>query len=202
MNANDIPRFSNINVRGEFLELQRRVLLPEGLVEFFTCVEKSNLPGRLREKLKSLRTRKKKANDSNMAFKITDQEIKEFRRLFSDPEMQSGETAWTQFCEEYLAPYLRSAWDDTIQALGLQFVGTRAVESGDLFPPDIKWWEGMVALMARFGIGSADAMIVNFFLNSKFPLLVTGDDDIVFVIAKLANNKKYVLCPSETEACQ
>src|SRR5690606_31026267 len=35
LNALSLPAFTNINIRSEFLDLQRRVLIPEGLVSLY-----------------------------------------------------------------------------------------------------------------------------------------------------------------------
>ena len=45
-----------------------------------------------------------------------------------------------------------------------------------LFNSDLKWSD-MVALMGTNGMRSPDAMILNLFSKSKFPLLVTADSD-------------------------
>ena len=57
----------------------------------------------------------------------------------------------------------------------------------------------MVDIIGRFGIGSADAMIINFFLCSKFPVIVTGDEDMAYAVERLARGDKYILMPTKEE---
>jgi hypothetical protein len=56
-------------------------------------------------------------------------------------------------------------------------------------------WKGMVDLMGRFGIGSADAMILNLFLSSHFPILLTLDKDMAYCMKKLNPINKLVFLP-------
>ena len=49
-----IPIYTNLNVRSEFLDLQRRVLIPEGLVSFYEDFSEV-LEGKIYEKLKYLK---------------------------------------------------------------------------------------------------------------------------------------------------
>lgn len=59
---------------------------------------------------------------------------------------------------------------------GLNFVEVMEGQSSDLFYSDLKWSD-MVALMGLNGIRGPDAMILNLFTKSKFPLLITADSD-------------------------
>ena len=188
-----IPIFSNINVRSEFLEMQRRVLVPEGLVSFYDQTNRETLNSHLKMQLVRLKSRKDKAGKEERIFKLGDKEIKAFRDLFRD---EVGIEAWEYFCADFLHPYLVPAWEELVTEFKIHFLGTRNIEAGGYFetPPR---WNDMVELMGKFGIGAADAMIVNFFMSSKFPLIVTGDEDVAFVVEKLSNGKKYVLVPDK-----
>ena len=55
LQALDIPVFTNINIRSEFIDLNRRVLISEGLLEFYNDL-RGNLNFEIEHKLKSLRT--------------------------------------------------------------------------------------------------------------------------------------------------
>jgi hypothetical protein len=78
--------------------------------------------------------------------------------------------------------------------LGIQFLGTRAIESRDFFERDPEWNE-MVQIMGRSGIGSSDAMILNLFVCSRLPLIVTTDEDVAYTLERLGTAGKYVLAP-------
>ena len=47
----------------------------------------------------------------------------------------------------------------------MRFLGTRGIDSREFFDSDPDW-NDMVDIIGRFGIGSADAVIINFFLCS------------------------------------
>lgn len=183
--------YTNINVRSEFIELSRRVLIPECLMDLYRQLS-SELPEKVNLALRSLKTRMDSALKDDRAFKISDQEIKRFRsliNLYQPPNTLSG---WEFFCLAYLLPYMRSAWPSVVENLQLEFLGTRAIESLEHFHDKPSWTE-MVEIVGKFGIGAADAMIINLFLKSKFPLIVTTDSDVRDAVTKLGGEDKYVL---------
>jgi hypothetical protein len=56
LQRNNIPVYTNMNVRSEFINLQRRVLIAEGLVSFYAQTS-AFLDGPLYDKLKKLKRR-------------------------------------------------------------------------------------------------------------------------------------------------
>lgn len=54
-----IPLYSNVNIRAEFLEIQRRVLIPECLIDFYEI--HNEIDGLLGQKLKSVQTSYRKS---------------------------------------------------------------------------------------------------------------------------------------------
>ena len=190
----EIPIYSNINIRSEFIDLNRRVLIPEGLMDFYYYYG-SELPESVSLGLKSLQTRKKKAAEENRTFKLSDVEIKRYRKLLDQYKHNSGVNGWTAFCEEYFRPYIKPVWSEAVQRLHLNFVGTRAIESKEHFESD-PTWEEMTDIVGRSGIGSSDAMIVNLFIKSKFSLIVTADSDVKETTLSLASPNKLVLAAS------
>lgn len=192
LNELEIPAFTNINIRSEFLDLHRRVLIPEGLVTLFDEIDKQTLDPTIRTQLKALKTSKDEATLSGKLFKFNDQQIKKYRTLLALKPISSAMNGWDQFCEYYLRPYIANVWEDVIESLKIQFVGTRAIENREYFDRDPNW-KDMTDIIGRFGVGSSDAMIINFFLCSKFPLIVTGDEDVAYVVERLSNGTKFIL---------
>lgn len=193
LHAAGIPIFSNINVRSEYLDLNRRVLIPEGLMDFFRDYE-PNLPGEVAMSLKALRTRMDRANLESRTFKLSDSDIKRYRQLLSKigGGIDGRTSLWDEFCEEYLLPYISSVWTEVVQSLRLEFLGTRAIENRENFNHKPNW-ERVIEIIGRSGIGSADAMIVNLFLASKLPLIVTADSDVKETLLGMTTGPKYVL---------
>jgi predicted nucleic acid-binding protein len=183
----EVPLFTNINVRTEFLELNRRVLIPEGLIDMSDDLGAS-LMSDAEQKIKSLKTRKARAASEGRTFKLTEAEIKQFRDLLERYKDPSGANGWELFCADYFKPYIKNVWEDAVEALNVQIVGTREIDAGEHFP-NKPTWEGVTRVMGISGIGSADAMIVNLFLESDFPLIVTTDSDVAKAVVSLVKNK-------------
>lgn len=187
-----IPVFTNMNVRSEFIELNRRVLIPEGLVEMYSDLA-GTLQPELEQQLKSLKTMKDKAAKKNQTFKLNDGQIKSYKKLLSRFSFANGENAWDTFCEEYFFQYIMVVWDATVAALELKFLGTREIEFGEHFASRPRW-KDMVEIVGRTGIGSADAMNVNLFEHSKLTIMVTTDKDVRdAVISRTAS--RFVIAP-------
>ncbi|NUM43044.1 MAG: hypothetical protein HUU45_15620 [Leptospiraceae bacterium] len=121
-----VPLFTNSNIRAEFLDLHRRVLIPEGLITLLENSEE-DLDPEVSLKLKSLRTRYRRASTDNKAFLLQDKEIKDLRAML----LKFGEDqkdAWQIFCEDYLLGSLDRIWDGVVEGLGLNFLNLRADE--------------------------------------------------------------------------
>jgi hypothetical protein len=193
LQSSKIPIFTNINIRSEFIELNRRVLIPECLVDFYDAM-RGFLNPEIEHKLKSLKTLKARATSESRAFKLSDSEIKKFRHLLSAIEVNETTNGWTLFCRDYFHQYITTVWDSAINDLGIQFLGTRAIESKDYFNGDPKWTD-MLDIIGNSGIGSSDAMIINLFLQSKLPLIVTADSDVKDTVISMMPTDKYILAP-------
>lgn len=108
----EIPAYTNVNIRAEFLEIQRRVLMAECLIEFYEShIEIDEL---LSQKLKSIQTSYRKAIELKKVYKLTDDRIKEFRNLFSELIIQN-KNGWLYFCETFLTPQLSVVWSYAVE---------------------------------------------------------------------------------------
>lgn len=74
-----VPPFTNVNVRAEFLENHRRVLIAECLIDFLEDFD-SEIDGVLLEKLKAHRTSYRKKVLEEKSAKMDVGQIKNFRR--------------------------------------------------------------------------------------------------------------------------
>lgn len=184
-----IPLYSNVNIRAEFLEIQRRVLIPETLIEFYEV--HNDLEDLVAQKLKSVQTSYRKSLDNKKVYKFTDDRIKEFRNLLSTSSIQ-GKNGWLYFCETFLAPQLEVVWDELVQICNINFIKVRDSETHPLLKSKVSW-NGATELMGKFGLGSADAMILNLLLSSKLELVATADGDIQYLSEALASQGKFVL---------
>ncbi len=117
-----IPLYSNVNIRAEFLEIQRRLLIPEALIEFYES--HGDLDDVLTGKLRSIQSSYRKSIDNKKIYKFTDDRIKEFRTLMSSYEF-NGKNGWLFFCAKFLAPQLDIVWDEVVQICNLNFIKIR-----------------------------------------------------------------------------
>lgn len=189
----DIPIYTNLNVRSEFIDLNRRVTIPESLIDFYDD-HTGILEGRVESKLKSLKTRKRKAELGERNFRLSDSEINDFAELFRQFVKKTNEDAWDVFCRIYFADYITHVWRDAVSAMKINFIGTREIEANEFFDNHPSW-ENMLKIVAYSGIGSSDAMIINFFQESKFKLLITADKAVKHTVINNCEKGKIVLCP-------
>jgi predicted nucleic acid-binding protein len=184
--------FTNVNVRAEFLENHRRILIAECLIDLLEDHEGS-LDGVLIEKLKSHRTSYRRKVAEQRSAKIEIQQIKIFRRLLSAHQGPSG-NGWEIFCRDRLNGQIEKIWDAAEDELGLNFISLRSEDKTPFLNsrPD---WRDATSLIGRYGIASADAMILNMFLCSKIPALITADVEMAECAIKESKGSKRVFVP-------
>ncbi len=183
---------TNQNVRSEFLENHRRVLLAEALIDFYE--DRFDLiPQPCAEKLKSHRTNFRRKVEEGKDSKLNSNQIKEFREILSKFEIKN-QSAWYFLCEKYLEPLLSPLWDSVVSELRVDFLSSRASETTPLLDKNLNWSDA-ISLMGRYGIASSDAMILNMFLSSKIPILITADKEMAQCIRAQNRNDKYVFIP-------
>jgi hypothetical protein len=82
----------------------------------------------------------------------------------------------------------------TEKDLNLNFITLRSQDHSPYLNKNPQW-EGAVEIMGRYGISSADAMIVNMFMCSKIPLLLTADLEMAECVSKESQGQKRVYVP-------
>lgn len=186
----NIPLYSNVNIRAEFLEIQRRVLIPETLIEFYES-NSEGIDEVLTAKLRSIQSSYREAIKNKKVYKFSDDRIKEMRTLLST-YIFGEKNAWMYFCENFLAPQLESVWDEVVQICHLNFIKIRDGEQHPLLTSKISW-DGVTHIMGKYGLGSADSMILNLLLSSKLEIVATADGDIQYIVDSLKDQGKFVL---------
>lgn len=188
----EIPIFTNVNVRSEFIDLHRRVMIPDGLGDLYTAYGKS-LDTILYAKLQSINTSLTIARKTGKPFKFDENQIKSWRQILRSRQLK-GKSGWLQFCEDFLQNKIEAVWDKTCDELGINFFSLRNTDHSDWLVSELRWGD-MATIVGRFGVGSFDAMIINLFLNSKFSLMLTADRDLAYVIETLEPDQKLVCVP-------
>jgi predicted nucleic acid-binding protein len=187
-----VPVFTNVNVRAEFLEGHRRVLIGELLIDFLEDMA-TDLEGPLREKLKSHRTIYRKKIEEEKSAKMDVNQIKNFRHLLASYQSPKG-NGWDVFCRGHLLGKLAPIWKATQDVYALHFISLRSDDESP-YLNSIPEWERAVELMGSYGIASNDAMILNMFLCSNLPVLLTADIEMAGCALKESNGKKRVFIP-------
>lgn len=187
-----IPTYSNINIRAEFLEIQRKILIPESLSEFYTQARSHlDFDEELTAKMKSVYTSHKDSVDKNKVYKFTDDRIKEWRTLLSKRNFH-GQDGWSYFCENIFSPQMTTIWDHVVETCQLNFIKTKEGNNHPLLTTKMSW-RGVGRLMGNYGLSSADAMILNLLLSSKIEMIATGDGDIRYMANTLKEQGKFVI---------
>lgn len=187
-----VPIYTTYNVRSEFLELHRRIIIPECLADLLEDVGKELRP-ELVAKLTSMRTQMRKATADGKPYKLSEQQIKIFRAALATYRL-GEQDGWEAFCQNYLSEKIERVWDAAVEQLGLNFIGLRAEEDNAVLLGQPSW-KGTTALVGRFGIGSVDALILDLFFNSKFLFLVTSDRDMAYCVAQTKQPGRFVFLP-------
>lgn len=191
-----IPTFVSVNVRAEFLENHRRVYIADSLVDFLEDNEKT-LSGPLLLKLQTHRKSHRKKADEGRSTKLDINQIKSFKDGLSDFHSENR-NGWEILCHDYLKPQLTPVWNNTQDEFDLNFISTRSADQSPWLN-DLPSWERAVEIMGEHGIASADAMILNMFLCSKIPALLTSDLELANCASKESRGTKSIFVPDSTK---
>lgn len=173
LSENAVPIYANVISRMEFVDLILRKQLTAACVALFDELEPSSDNKELFNLLKNIRDRNTAARRDHESYKINESQIKKLRKLIIN---STAGTDWKGFCGKYTGALLVSEWRMTEEEMGLNFVEILEGATSEFFKEPLLW-NDMVQIMGKNGMRGPDAMIVNLFLKSSFPLLITGDSD-------------------------
>lgn len=190
----NIPIFTNVSVKHEFLEFQRRITVAEALIDFYE-VYRTQLPPTVEMKLKSHRTTHHKKVEEEKSAKLETQQIRVFADLLRTVKI-GNQNGWQIVCEDFLEPRLTPIWKYFTELFRIIELKTREDDNSPMIA-DNPSWEEAITLMGRYCLGSTDAMIVNMFFCSKLSVLLTADREIARCIESEAKNSKFVFIPDD-----
>ncbi len=116
-----------------------------------------------------------------------------FRQLLKAHKGKSGD-AWEIFCRDRLLGQMERIWDLAEEELGLNFISLRSDDSSP-FLNQVPDWRDASVLIGKYGLALADAMILNMFLCSKIPVLLTADLEMAEVASKESKGTKKIFVP-------
>lgn len=188
-----VPLYTNVNIRSEFINQARKVVIVHALIDLFRDVG-TDLPIEVYNKLRSLKTRSDSKEALNLLFKINDNEIEQIRNLLTTYHPTPTQDLWDWFCEDYFKGKLAAEWDWVEKDFGINFLTLRYSVDSDHLENELNWSDA-VAIIEKTSIGSADAMIVNLLIQSKYQFMVSADSDIAFAMKKLNPQNKFLVTP-------
>lgn len=168
-----IPIHANVITRMEFVDLIFRKQITFGAMQLFDSVKAGPVPRSLFNLLKDIRDKNTASQKEKKSYKIDEHRLK---RLRKELEQALEIMSWKKFCKTYAGKMLVSEWTLLEQELGLNFVEVMEGGVSDEIESPLLW-KDMVEVMGEYGLRGPDAMIVNLFSKSKFPVLITADSD-------------------------
>lgn len=168
-----IPIHTNVISRMEFVDLIFRKQVTLGAIQLFDSVNAGSIPKSLFNTLKDIRDKDTASKKEKKSYKVDEFRLKKIRK---ELEQALDVMSWREFCKTFVGKMLVSEWTLLEQELGLNFI--EVMEGGvsdEITSPLL--WEDMVEVMGEYGLRGPDAMIVNLFSKSDFPVLITADRD-------------------------
>lgn len=187
-----LPVFVSVNVKAEFLENHRRACIADCLVDFLNDMH-HDLDGPLLLRLQSHKKSHRQKADEGRNTRIDVNQIKVFRSLLKSYS-SAGSNGWQILCRKYLKRQLGSEWANAERELSLNFISTRDGDKSELMN-ELPNWERAIEIMSEHGLSSSDAMILNMFLCSKIPALLTADMELAEVASMEAKGRKKIFVP-------
>lgn len=176
----EIPIYVNVISRIEFVDLIFRKQITLGAIRVFNSLDSNTAHRSLFNLLKNIRDRDTADRKNGNSYKIGEVQLKNLRR---ELERSLGLDGWKEFCKHYAGEMLTNEWSMLEQEFGLNFIEVMEGGVSDQITAPL-FWKDMVQIMGNHGLRGPDAMIVNLFSKSEFPLLITGDGDFELCFPK------------------
>ncbi|MGZ6470888.1 MAG: hypothetical protein ACXWRZ_07000 [Bdellovibrio sp.] len=170
---NKIPLYANVISRLELIDLIFRKQVTLGCIEMFNHALARAHQKDIFKLLKYIRDKDTEAKRNGESYKIDERRLKSLRKIIDN---EYDITNWRSFCSKYVGAMLTSEWTLVEEDLGLNFIEIMEGTLSPFFNSPL-YWKDMVEVMGTHGQRGPDAMIINLFSKSNFPLLVTSDSD-------------------------
>lgn len=176
------------------MEIHGRIIFTEALLDFFETVDRAKLPGDIAAQLGKWNAKNEKnKKDLLPPLRLSEPELKSIKVSLQKISV-NGKNMWSEICEDRVGNKLGDLWKATEEEFGLTFLTTRLEDNSEYLnsTPD---WEKAVKIIEKFGISSADAMIINIFCCSVFGAIVTSDLEFAHVVSQLEPMDKICFIP-------
>ena len=184
--------YTNVNIRSEFLDYQRRIIVTEALTSIVGQIEGLSSFSELYKKLKAHTAQVHKKAKADKPLVLNDSDIKRFKKLLSF-EHREIKNVWMKFCTDNLENTLQRTFEIIEKILKLKYLSVRKGENSSEVTGDVSW-ERMYKISESSALGINDAMILNMFESTNIPILVTTDFDVIYSGA-ISKNHQLIFCP-------
>ena len=184
--------YTNVNIRSEFLDYQRRIIVTEALTNIAGQVEGLSSFSEVYKKLKAHTALVHKKAKAGKPLVLNDSDIKRFKKLLSF-EHRDIKNIWLKFCKDNLENMLQRTFEITEKVMKLKYLSVRKGEKSPEVTGVVQW-ERMYQISETSALGIDDSMIINMFESTNIPFLVTTDFDVIYSGA-ISDNHKIIFCP-------
>lgn len=192
LRQNNFKAYTNVNIRSEYLDYQRRLIVTEALTNIAGQTKGINSFSDIQKRLKSHTALVHKRAKEERPLVLNDSDIKRFKKVLSI-QFQEIPNIWLKFCEDNLKDMLQRSFNAVEKLLKLQYLSVRKDEKSPEVNGDVSW-DKMLEICEISALGINDSMILNMFESTNIPFLVTTDFDVVYSGA-LSKNHQIILCP-------
>lgn len=186
--------YTNVTIRSEFIDFQRRIIITEALTTLSEDISGILSYQKLAKKLKSHKNKVRDKAEEGKPYVLNDSDIKNFKKLLSFSH-EGLENVWLKFCQDNLNNKLKRTFDIVERVLKLKYLSLRKGEKSQEVVNEVSW-ENMYGISEKTGLGSSDSMILNMFESTNIPCLFTTDFDLVYAAA-VSDCNKMVFCPEQ-----
>jgi hypothetical protein len=197
--GHEIPYYSTVTTRSEYLDFHRRLRLTETLLDATEPASPWKLTSRAHAEIKTkqglLRARITRKPGSDPVF--TDTDLKDIKKAFSAGPF-SGHHGWLSICDGALADWLKDMEDRLIDH-GVSYISQHEESQKPLFSKKIDWPDAR-QVSERSGLGLSDSMILNALKCSRFSFAISTDFDLGYAILADDGGTKDVVMPDSKAA--
>lgn len=179
-------------VKHEFLELHRRVTIPEALSDFFTDYQ-ADLTEDLFNNLKAHQNTHRNKIKQGWSARFNVDQIKEKRELL-EKFVIGDKNGWQILGEDYVRDRLVPIWNRFTNEFNLIELHVREGDNSPLLNA-APTWERVYELMGNHLIDSSDVMILNMFLYSKISYFLTADVELGKFCDRESRRAKTIFLP-------
>ncbi len=195
----ELPYYSTVTTRSEYLDFHRRLRLTEKLLDVAADDGQLRLSRAERAEIKTkeglLNSRIKRKPGSDPVF--SDSDLKDIKKVFSAGAF-SGNAGWLAICDAAMRGWLE-ATETRLTEYGVTYISQHDEAQKPLFHKRIDWPEAR-SISESSGLGLSDSMILNALRCSRFAFAVSTDFDLGYAVLADINGTKDVVMPDSKAA--